>query len=560
MELVRGGEGRYVVVVGREATPLERKAAAELVHHMDLVSGARLTVVTDEAPPAEREICVGATTRAPAGAPTRGRRQAGPEAFRVHVEGERLFVEGGSDRGTLYGVYGFLERSLGCRWLSSKVTVLPRSPDVVLSRLGYSDAPRLDYREVYYRDAWDPAYADRNRLNGHASEVVDGVMREGHRGWGTWCHTFEGHVPPARHFAAHPEYYALVDGKRIDNGQLCLTNQAVFDLVVEDLRRRMSASPGATSWSVSQNDCIRNCSCPACRAIDEREGTPMGSMLELVNRVAAVFPDKTISTLAYQYTRKPPRHLRPADNVHIMLCGIECNRSRPIAEDPDSASFRDDVESWARICDRIFIWDYVIQFANLVSPFPNLRVLAPNMRFFADHHARGMFAQGNRERGGELCELRAWLLSRLEWDPSYEVEKGIDEFLSGFYGKAAGPIRVYLDLMHDTLEESGAALRIFEGPREARETYLTEPLVSRYRELFDDAERAVATEPETLLRVREARLPLMYAQVQLGYGEAEERRALLRSFGEVAGRTGLEKVEEWKLTVGDWSARAAQAL
>lgn len=556
MELVRDGKSPYVVVVGREATPVERKAAAELVDHLALVSGARLPVVTDEAAPADHEICVGATARAPAG----GRRPAGVEAFKVHADGERLHVEGGSDRGTLYGVYGLLERFLGCRWLSSKVSVVPRSPDVVLKRPGFTDAPRLDYREVYYRDAWDPAYAERNRLNGHASALVDGRMQEKHRGWGTWCHTFEGHVPPARHFASHPEYYALVDGKRIDNGQLCLTNPAVFDLVVEDVRRRMAAEPEATSWSVSQNDCFRNCSCPSCSAIDKREGTPMGSLLEFVNRVAAVFPDKTISTLAYQYTRKPPRHLRPAGNVHIMLCGIECNRSRPIAEDPDSVTFRDDVESWARICDRIFIWDYVIQFANLVSPFPNLRVLAPNMRFFVEHHARGMFAQGNRERGGELAELRAWLLAKLEWDPSYDVDKGIDEFLAGFYGKAAGPIRAYLDLTHDTLEENGVALRIFEGPRDARETYLTEPLLVRYRGLFDEAERAVATEPEVLLRVREARLPLMYAQVQLGYGEAKERRALLEGFREVARRTGLEKVEEWKLTVPDWIARAEQEL
>ena len=114
--------------------------------------------------------------------------------------------------------------------------------------------------------------------------------------------------------------------------------------------------------------------------------------------------------------------------------------------------------------------------------------------------------------------------------------------------------------MHDTLEESGVALRIFEGPRDARETYLTEKLVSRYRELFDEAERAVSTEPQVLLRVREARMPLMYAQVQLGYGEEQERRALLAAFGDIARRTGLEKVEEWKLTAGDWIARAEQAL
>jgi hypothetical protein len=518
--------------------------------------------VTDERAPQEREICVGPSTRVAGSARgakgNAGARPAG--AFRIHTEGDRLLISGADDEGTRNGVYELLERFLGCRWLTSRASVLPRSEDVVLQKIDHTDGPRLEYREVYYRDSWDPAFSARNKLNGHASVMVDGKMHEGHRGWGTWCHTFEGHVPPARHFASHPEYYALVDGKRVDNGQLCLTNPAVLDLVVEDLRRRMAAQPDATTWSVSQNDTIRNCGCPSCRAIDEREGTPMGSMLELVNRVAATFPDKTISTLAYQYTRRPPRHLRPADNVHIMLCSIECNRSRPIEEDPESSPFRDDVESWARICDRIFIWDYVIQFANLVSPFPNLRVLAPNVRYFVDHHARGMFAQGNRERGGELAELRAWLLAKLLWDPDFDVERGTVEFLAGFYGKAAGPIGEYIAATHDALEESGAALRIFEGPRDARESYLTEPLVARYGALFDEAERLVVAEPDLLLRVREARLPILYAQAEIGYGTADELRAGIRAFADVAARTGLEKVEEWKRTVGDWCARVEDRL
>ncbi len=123
-------------------------------------------------------------------------------------------------------------------------------------------------------------------------------------------------------------------------------------------------------------------------------------MIAFVNRVAGEFPDKVISTLAYQYTRSAPKNIKPAPNVNIMLCSIECNRSKPIATDPSSASFRKDVEDWGRLTDNIIMWDYVVQFRNLVSPFPNLRVLQPNIQYFAKNNIRMMFQQGRRRQRG----------------------------------------------------------------------------------------------------------------------------------------------------------------
>ena len=174
----------------------------------------------------------------------------------------------------------------------------------------------------------------------------------------------------------------------------------------------------------------------------------MGSILELVNRVAAEFPDKTISTLAYQYSRPAPAHLKPADNVNIVLCTIELNRSRPIATDAGAASFRKDMEDWARITDNILIWDYVIQFSNLVSPFPNLRVLQPNLRYFVDNHAVAMFQQGNREVGGEFSELRAYVIAKLLWNPDADAEALVDDFISEF---ATGRKREILKILVELL-------------------------------------------------------------------------------------------------------------
>jgi hypothetical protein len=70
----------------------------------------------------------------------------------------------------------------------------------------------------------------------------------------------------------------------------------------------------------------------------------------------------------------------------------------------------------------------------------------------------------------------------------------MDDFLSGYYGAAAMPIRKYIDAMHDALEKSGAGLAIFGGPGRQRNGYLSEDMCRKYDSLFDEAERLAERE------------------------------------------------------------------
>ena len=330
--LARRGRSDYRIVLSKTASATEKRAAEELQRFLREISGAVLPIVTDDEPLTGHEIVLG-NNRHLAELKTKIDFAAlGEEGFTLRTVGPHLVIAGGPVRGTLYGVYTFLEEYLGCRWLSSKVSSIPRQEEITIGPVDNTQTPVLAYREVYYSDAMDPDFAARHKLNGNASLIENGRMREKHRGWGGWfCHTLYVQVP-FDHFETHPEYFPLVNGKRVPNSQLCLTNPDVFKLVVGYLKEHMAEDPEAHYWSVSQGDTVDGyCQCPDCRAIDEREGTPMGSLLEFVNRVAAEFPDKTISTLAYLYSRRPPKTLRPAPNVQIMLCNIECNRSRPLA-------------------------------------------------------------------------------------------------------------------------------------------------------------------------------------------------------------------------------------
>jgi hypothetical protein len=145
--------------------------------------------------------------------------------------------------------------------------------------------------------------------------------------------------------------------------------------------------------------------------------------------------------------------------------------------------------------------------------------------------------------------LRAYVLAKLLWNPACNVDRIINDFLKGFYGAAAGPLRQYIDLQHDALAKSGAKLQIFGGPADHRQGYLSRELVQRCQLLFDEAEQRTQEDPECLARVQMARLPLFYVQLQLGYGGVEDRLRDAQRLFATAQRAGLLMFNEWNLPV-----------
>jgi hypothetical protein len=565
LNLVNNGNSDYQIVISHNASDTIKHAASEFKTFLNQISGADIPIIMDDQPATNHEILIGNNRHLQQSKTPIDIDKMNEDGFIIFTDDKHLTIVGGQDQATLYGVYTFLEKYLGCRWYSSEVSYTPKcdyiTDDITIEPINDIQMPKLKFREVYYADAMESDFSARQKLNGNASIIQNGKLaREKHRGWGTWCHTFYVFVPSEKYFKEHPEYFSLINGKREPNSQLCLTNPDVLKITIDKLRKRIYENPEERYWDVSQNDRISNCECPNCKAIDEREGTPMGSVLEFVNKIADEFPDKTISTLSYQYTRKPPKNIKPANNVSIMLCSIECNRSKPISTDPLNASFRADIENWAKICDNLFIWDYVVQFSNLVSPFPNLRVLQPNIQFFADNNVQGIFAQGNREARGEFAHLRAYLLAKLLWEPNINIDYLMNDFLNGYYGAAGELVSKYIGLIHDELEKSGKALQIFGGPSAHKDDYLSDRMIIEYDRIFDEAEQSVGSDVDVLLRVQEARMPLMYAKLELGIGDVESREKIAETLFTVAGAVGLLSFNEWNLPISKYRDQVNQRL
>lgn len=474
----------------------------------------------------------------------------GIDGFSYYIENENIVIEAKTEEAMVFAVYDFLERVIGCRYYTPDCEKIPFDANLEVCFEDYSYTPPLQFREILYDDYKDPEFCEKHKMSSpeYKKEV-----------WGFFCHSFKDLCPADIYYEKHPEYFSFRNGERIrEDGQLCLSNPEVLKVVVENLKKEIKKKPKALYWSVSQNDNNVYCQCEACKAQDERDESPMGSVLNFVNQVAEQFPDKIISTLAYWYTRKVPKITRPRENVHILLCNIEANRGAPIEIDERSKESKEELLAWKEICKNVFLWDYCIQFRNLVSPFPNLEVLAPNIRFFVENNVTSLFSQCNREIGGEFYELRGYLLAKLMWNPKLEYEDILDDFLTGYYHQAAPYIKTYIETLHR--ENTEKRLNIFGGPEDGRNSYLSAENYKKYEQLFEQALEAVKEDEDAAYRVYTARLPLLYAGIVLKYGTKQEQMERIGSFIDQARRVGLEKVEEWKITTDKFIADSIAAL
>ena len=420
-----------------------------------------------------------------------------------------LEIIGGPGKGALSGVVIVLEQYLGCNYWGAQEFTAPKQSTVALPHISLTENPGFRYRQVsgYMAEA-DSLYRLWYRLESPREEFAGNL----------WVHTFDRLLPSAEYGEKHPEYYAYFDGKRHPGkaSQWCLTNPEVLEVVAARIDSIFKANPGLNMISVSQNDGNHtHCRCDSCAAVDQYEGALSGNVIRFVNKLAERFPDKQFSTLAYLYTCQPPKHVKPLPNVNIMLCDIDCRREVPLTDNDSGREFVKALEGWSAISDNIFVWDYGINFDGYLTPFPNFHILAPNIRLFKKHHATMHFSQINGSRGGDFCELRAYMVQKLMWNPCADPDSLRQHFLNGYYGKAAPHIGKYLDELTARLLESKQPLWIYDSPNSHKQGMLSAEACKLYNDLFDKAEQAVADNDEQLMRVRRSRLSLQYSQLEI---------------------------------------------
>lgn len=575
--LADNGKSAYTIVVADDASPSTKHGAEELQTFFEQITGAKLPIGSDRQPQAAAEIVLGNNARLSELDVKIDFDKLGSEGYVIRTVGNHLVIAGGELRGNMYGVYALLEDHLGCRWFAPGVSRIPRHKRLAVGPINDKTVPVLEYREPFTYDCFDGDWCARNRVNSSSGRLEAKHGGKVRFADGFFCHTFNRLVPPDQYFDEHPEYFSLVKGKRLkERSQLCCTNEDVIRLCTEGIRKAMQGQGDAMAFSVSQNDWHNYCECGKCQALADKEESQMAPVLHLVNRVAAAvekeFPDKVVETLAYQWTRKAPKTIRPRPNVVVRLCSIECCFSHSLAECDGDANrkFREDAAAWAKIGNRLWVWDYVTDFQQYLLPFPNQRIRNDNIRFFIRHNVRGIFEQDTYNTPhSELVELGGYMTAKFLWNPDYDEDVAMNEFLAGYYGEAAGPIRRYIDLLHDRAEKENIHVNIWARPESP---HLTSALLTEADKLWQQAEQRVAEQPDVLRRVQLSRMSVDYAIVERARLMAAGKLPADADFKSMAVRrfplfiktfraSSLTRVREWSaVDKDDYAKKLAAAL
>lgn len=548
------GESNFHIVAHQYADETVRFAASELQKYLLKATGAVIPYFSDRCPSRGAEIRIGAFVRDE----TKVEDDIHSEGFYIRGEGEHITITGKTSRGVLYGVYRFLEIFCGFSCFTKDIEIIDKTDVLEIELDEIKEEPAFDFRDAYFRNAFDGGFSSKNRLNSGLCDLSP--AKGGRMKWFNFHHSFCDLVPESRYFESHPEYYSLIDGERARDSQLCLTNPDVLKIAEETLREWIKNNPECTVFSVAQNDNYRRCTCAECMAAENEEGSPSGPIIHFVNKLADAikkdYPDVLLHTFAYQYSLPAPKKAVARDNVIVRLCSIDCRYDKPFEllakENPDGseAEFVNALREWKNHAKQLYVWDYAVNFENYLQPFIHFGTLAENIRFLKRSGIKGLLEQGNfAYGGGASCDdLKAYIISRLLWNPDIDVGNEIHRFCNAVYGEEAGKfIEEYVYLMQNACLSH--ELSIYQCPDA---DYITDELILKAESLFKKAMNSAETKEiseridREFLAIRFLQLTRMEMDIPQRTEKIEQFFRDLKHFGitEIMERTSLAVSEK----------------
>ena len=562
LALANGGSTTYRIVVSEKADVSTKAVADDMAAILEQITGAVFPVVADTEPLLPNEIVVGHDNARLAALALDGMTEGfAIDEYEIRTKGAHLVIAGAPPRGSINGMYGFLQDHLGCRWFTPGASRIPKDADLNIGRIVDRQKPAFLWRMAGGAGYWDPDWVARSRLNRSGAGADHSAMGGSDPRLYTMLSPYGGHglnYIPASLYDDHPEYYAEIDGKRSLHevaGQraYCISNPGfaryIAAMSTSSIRHQMThgRSGYVPIINLGHTDNHNYCKCARCKASYERLGEGdvnvgiAGTYHEFYNRVAEEIakeiPDFVIDIIAYTIVGRPSR-VRMHPNIQVTWCPIGACQAHAF-DDCDANRDNDmlgTLDKWLARADRVQTWYYHYH-SSAWMPHMKLLTTQRDFREFRRRGVQSMFVQsadigqrtnpapdGDKLLGGfgsqhneygtvpqNLTHLISYLNIQLMWNPDFDVRQGITEFCETYYGPASSEterIVLLLQSIRSYERTMGTTFSSYPGVHQANGTsaMLKLSVVTEMDTLFDDAETKVAGDLVLLRRVRMLRL------------------------------------------------------
>lgn len=436
IRLASDGKPLQAVVVSESASESIRASARTLAEQLGRISHASFAITNGLG---SFGIAVGTAKNFPEltletelSAPDPARREQ--YLLRSHTHG--LYVVGVSELAVQQAVWDLLYR-LGYRHFfpGQHWEIVPDSKDLRIA-IDANEKPDFYHRRIWYGfGPWETAkepyrlWTLHNRMGG-GFELNSG-------------HSYEGIIKAKKaEFDAHPEYLALVEGKR-KGAKFCISNPDLRKLVVQYELEKVAERPDLDSVSLEPSDGGGWCECDACKKM----GSVTDRVVTLANDVAQAFEEKKLNTYvciyAYSFHAPPPK-VKPHPRVIVSVA----TSYRPPGYTTERL-----VDEWGAAGTKqfgireyysVFWWDRSLPGGGNGA---STTYITNSLATFHAKGARYLSAESSDAWGSH--GLGYYLASRLMWnvDDVNRASAILDDFLTKSFGDAREPMRKFYELI-----------------------------------------------------------------------------------------------------------------
>ena len=262
--------------------------------------------------------------------------------------------------------------------------------------------------------------------------------------------------------------------------QFCFCSEKLYRLTEQYILEQYGdGTDYPNRFTISPNDNAIVCECRQCQFMGNTKGNATPAVTRFVERLAARFPKHTFFIPAYLSTKEVPNHHLP-HNVGVFLSAMDYPRAVGSTESPEAQEFFRTLEEWKKVTDTVYIWDYICNFDDYLTPYPILYSMQERFREYRKRGVKGLFLNGSGYFYSTYQEAITFFLSELMINPDLDIPT----LVKGYFCDALPHIgewctEMYM-LMENIARERGSELPMYGGIEDALK-YLDESL---YRDFY----------------------------------------------------------------------------
>lgn len=320
--------------------------------------------------------------------------------------------------------------------------------------LHYVNIPDFEYREPYFPENFKKEFRDKNMTH----------TLEEH--WGLWGHNMNKVIRKTQ------DMVAVVDEKP-NNEQFCFSSNSLERALISYIKKQTTENPTINRFMIMPNDNSVVCLCDKCQKAGNTKTNASPAVFLLINKLGSKFPNQEFFGTAYITTKNPP--LEPVlSNVGVMLSTMDFPKGVVVENSPKQEFIRKRISDWKKVSEKIYLWDYAINFDNYFDPYPTVSIAQKNLIFYKNQGIKGVFMHGNEHDYAVFEDLKCYLYAQLLRNTTIDLKHETKQFLEQNYPEVSDILYNYFTKIENNSFHSNRPLDIYGGWTQSRKKYLND--------------------------------------------------------------------------------------